>query len=361
MIPTPIKSALERARAEADIMTKSQMHKILKTEFGHNWREKFQEFNDDPFAAASIGQVHEAKLLDGRKVAVKVQYPGVASSIESDLVNLKRIFNYFNIFPKGLYIDELIKNLGNELKSECDYLEEAEKQKLFKSLLKDDSFFYIPDVITDYSTRYILVSEFIEGINVDEISEFPQNIRDLVGEKILELTLRELFEFRFMQTDPNPANFFYDPIKNRLNLIDFGAARPYDQSFVDKYMAIVHSAAINDKEKIAKYSKEIGFLTGMESKIMLDSHTLATLAVGEPFNINNKEKYFDFGNQNLTQKIYKLIPTMLKHRLKPPPTEIYPLHRKLSGAYLMCIKLKARVESKRLFFDIYDKFYKNRI
>lgn len=342
-------------------MTKSQLNKILKTELGSNWRERFLEFNEEPFAAASIGQVHEAKLLNGQKVAVKVQYPGVANSIESDLVNLKRIFNYFNVFPKGLYIDELIQNIGNELKSECDYLEEAHKQKLFKSFFKDDPFIYIPEVISDFTTKNILVSEFIEGINVDELSAYPQHIKDLVGSKILESTLRELFEFRFMQTDPNPANFFYDPVKNRLNLIDFGAARSYERDFVDQYMSIVHSAAINDGGKIAKYSKDIGFLTGMESKIMLDSHVLATLAVGEPFNVNNKGTYFDFGNQNLTQKIYKLIPTMLKHRLKPPPTEIYALHRKLSGAYLMCIKLGAKVESKKLFNDIYEKLYKNRI
>ena len=99
----------------------------------------------------------------------------------------------------------------------------------------------------------------------------------------------------------------------------------------------------------------------MESKIMLDSHTQATLAVGEPFNINLKDEVFDFSNQNLTRKIYKLLPTMLKHRLKAPPTEIYSLHRKLSGAYLICIKLKSRVRAKKLFFDIYDKFYKNRL
>jgi aarF domain-containing kinase len=185
----------------------------------------------------------------------------------------------------------------------------------------------------------------------------PQSIRDKVGAKILELCLKELFEFRFMQTDPNPANFYYDLKKDRLNLIDFGAAREYNKTFVDLYMKVVFSAAMNDKDKVLKYSKELGFLTGMENETMNEAHYYATHAVGEPFNISNPD-IFDFGNQNLTKKIYKLLPVMLKHRLKAPPTEVYSLHRKLSGCYLICIKLKARVKSKKLFFDIHEKYYK---
>jgi len=352
--------ALEKAREEANIMPQSQLMKILKAEYGRNWREKFIEFNEKPFAAASIGQVHFAIGKKGEKMAIKIQYPGVAQSIDSDLNNLKRLFEYFKIFPKGLYIDELIKNLGNELKMECDYKQEAQKQTLFKELFKSDTYFNIPEIKMDYCTNLIIASEFIEGVNVDELDEFPQHIRDLVGSKILELCLRELFEFNFMQTDPNPANFFYDHQINKINLIDFGAARKFEKTFVDNYMKIVHAAAINDKDTLIKYSKIIGFLNGLENQIMIDAHTQATLAIALPFNINNKDK-FDFGNQNLTQTIYKLLPTMLKHRLKAPPTEIYSLHRKLSGAYLICIKLKSKVDSKGLFFDIYNKFYKGRI
>jgi aarF domain-containing kinase len=344
-------------------MPHSQLIKILKAEYGKSWKEQFQEFDESPFAAASIGQVHQAILQSGKKVAVKVQYPGVATSIDSDLNNLKRVFEYFKIFPKGLYIDDLIKNIGNELRMECDYIQEGEKQMLFKNLLKENKNYYVPEIVKEFSTKLILCSEFVNGVNVDELDGeiYSQEERDFVGSKILELCLRELFEFRYMQTDPNPANFFYDKLNRRINLIDFGAARPYEEIFVDKYMKIVHAAAVDDRETIIRVSKDIGFLSGLESKVMLESHTQATLAVGEPFALKNKEEYFDFGNQNLTHKIYKLLPTMLKHRLKAPPTEIYSLHRKLSGAYLICIKLKSKVKSKEMFFNIYDSLYKNKI
>lgn len=341
-------------------MPNYQLKTTLENEYGSNWKDKFIEFNEEPFAAASIGQVHSAITKNGDKVAIKVQYPGVASSIDNDLNNLRRVFSFFKVFPKGLYVDDLIKNLGAELRMECDYFQEADKQIEFKELLKDDSFFNIPKVYKDYSTKLILCTDFIEGISVDELENAPQPIRDLVGSKILELCLRELFEFRFMQTDPNPANFYYDHKKNKLNLIDFGAARKFDKHFVDTYMKIVYAAAHDDIDTLLNSSKDIGFLTGLENKLMKDAHAQATLSVGEPFHYKNSE-YFDFGNQQLTKRIYKLLPTMLKHRLKSPPTEIYSLHRKLSGAYLICIKLKSKVKSKQMFEDIYNKFYRNRI
>lgn len=341
-------------------MPYNQLLKILNTEYGHNWKDKFIQFDETPFAAASIGQVHQGITKHNERVAIKIQYPGVAESIDSDLNNLRRLFEYFKVFPKGLYVNELIKNLGNELRMECDYIQEANKQMEFKELLKADPFFYIPEIKKDYSTKLILTSELIEGVNVDELQGHSQENRDFIGSKILELCLKELFEFNYMQTDPNPANFYYDAKLNRLNLIDFGAARRYEKDFVDTYMKIVHAAAINDIPTLIEASKKLGFLTGLESKIMLDSHAQSTLAVGEPFNVNNPD-VFDFGNQNITRKIYKQLPVMLKHRLKAPPTEVYSLHRKLSGAYLICIKLKARVKSKEMFFNLYDKFYKDRI
>ena len=136
-----------------------------------------------------------------------------------------------------------------------------------------------------------------------------------------------------MQTDPNPANFYYDLETNQINLIDFGAAHKYKDRFVHDYFQIVNGSVEGDKDKIIEYSKKLGFLTGEENKQMLASHSKSALFIGEPF--KHKGPYFDFGNSEISKGLLREIPVMLKNRLSPPPQEVYSLHRKLSGAYFM--------------------------
>lgn len=356
VIPETLLLALEKARAEADAMPKKELLKVLNRELGDKWRDKFSEFDLDPFAAASIGQVHKAKTLDGIPVAVKIQFPGVAASIDSDLNNIKRVFKYFNLIPKGMFIDNLILNLGKELKEECDYIVEAQKQMKYREYVSDDSDLVVPKIFSDLTSDHIITSEFLEGINIDEMTDASQEFRDFIGSKVLELCLKEIFLYKFMQTDPNPANFFILK-NNKIGIIDFGAAREYSDEFVANYLQIVFNSSRNNKEEIIKYSKRIGLLTGLESNIMLEAHCSSALAVGEPFNIKNDD-LFDFGNQDVTSKLYKEIPTMLKHRLTSPPTEVYSLHRRLSGTLLLCIKLKSRVYGKEMFDRVYQQFMK---
>lgn len=387
VIPEPLRTALEKARQDANSMPKKQFLNVMSSELGEDWEKKFASFDKEPFAAASIGQVHYAevnlKKLNNEnnfhsneinsniKVAVKVQYPGVTKSIDSDLNNLKAVFKYLNLIPKGLYIDNLVKNLGAEIKEECDYILEAERQKHYYTLINTYNefmgVFKVPRVISALSTKNVLTSEFIEGENVDEMEKESQEVRDFVGEMLLKLCLTEIFIFKFMQTDPNPANFFVHKINENkklskdnltIGLIDFGAARGYGDKFVDTYLKIVHNGSYRNKDEVIKYSKDLGFLTGMESQIMLDAHANSVFAIAEPFANFDESEYFDFGNQNVTKRIYKELPVMLKHRLTSPPTEIYSLHRRLSGVYLTCIKLKSKVKSKLLFKNVVEKYSK---
>ena len=152
-----------------------------------------------------------------------------------------------------------------------------------------------------------------------------------------------------MQTDPNPANFFYNVNSDELNLFDFGAARTYSEKFVEQYLDTVFGASELDSHKVLKATTELGFLSGDESKVMIDAHIESVLTVGLPF---SSEKPFDFGNQKMTERIYKQMPIMMKNRLKAPPEEIYSLHRKLAGSYLLNMKLKTKVPTRQLFHKI---------
>jgi aarF domain-containing kinase len=136
-------------------------------------------------------------------------------------------------------------------------------------------------------------------------------------------------------------------------LLDFGASRVYPKRFADLYMRILKAAYDDDTDAMLHYSRKIGFLTGYESKVMEQAHCDSISILGET--LTSKEPY-DFSKQDVTKRIQKRIPVMLEHRLTPPPEEIYSLHRKLSGAYLLATKLKAVVSCGPIFMEIYNQY-----
>ncbi|XP_062084911.1 protein ABC transporter 1, mitochondrial [Humulus lupulus] len=353
LVPAPILAALDIVRQGADVMPKNQLSQVLDAELGPQWSSKLKSFDFEPMAAASIGQVHRAVTKDGMDVAMKIQYPGVADSIESDIDNVKLLLDYTNLLPKGLYLERAMKVAKEELSRECDYELEATNQKRFQELISNKQGFYVPKVVDDISSKRVLTTELIRGIPIDKVALLSQETRNYVGKKLLELTLIELFVYRFMQTDPNWSNFLYDEETKTINLIDFGAARDYPKRFVDDYLRMVFACANGDRNMVIEMSKRLGFLTGMESEIMLEAHVQAGFVVGLPF---SRPGGYDFRSANITQSLSNLGSTMLKHRLTPPPDEAYSLHRKLSGAFLACIKLGAVVPCKELLLEIYEHY-----
>lgn len=354
IISPELQKIFERVRQSADFMPKWQVEKVLASELGHDWRNKLATFEERPFAAASIGQVHHGTLLNGQDVAIKIQYPGVALGIQSDVENLVGVMKVWNIFPKGMFIDNLVDVAKRELAWEVDYVREAECTRKYKKFMEPYTDYYVPAVIDELSTSQIFTTEMIEGIPVDKCTNMDLETREHICKLIMSLCLKELFVFRYMQTDPNWSNFFYNTNTKQLVLLDFGACREYDKQFMDKYIEVIYAASEGDRDKILNLSREMGFLTGYESKIMEEAHVDAVMVLGQVFDKNHK--YYDFGGQDVTKRIQTLVPTILDHRLCPPPEEIYSLHRKLSGVFLLCAKLQVKINCRDMFREVYTNY-----
>jgi len=353
LISPELTAIFERVRHHADFMPKWQMDQMMTRELGENWQSKLASFDERPFAAASIGQVHRATLHDGREVAIKIQYPGVAESIDSDLDNLMSMLKVAKVLPEGMFAEDMLDYARKELRWECDYLRESRNQKTFADFMGEDDILYVPEVIPELCTKAVLTTELVQGQSVDKMKHLPQETQNLICESILNLCLRELFVYGFMQTDPNWSNFLYDENTGRISLLDFGASRQFDKNFIESYIQLIYCGAIGDPQGVADWSVKLGFLTGYEAKIMVDAHVDSVMILGEAF---REDKPFDFGAADTSSRIHGLIPTMLKHRLTAPPEETYALHRKMGGCYLLCTKLNAKINCKPMWDELLAQY-----
>ncbi|KAK6439159.1 hypothetical protein LTR95_004631 [Oleoguttula sp. CCFEE 5521] len=352
VLPPTINAVLQRVQDSADYMPSSQRDEVLTRNLGDNWRALFSDFSEKPFAAASIGQVHKATLAsNGKPVAVKIQYPGVRDSIDSDLNNISLLLTASRLLPKGLFFDKTVANARIELGWECDYIREAEACTRFKSLVSDEpNTFAVPTIYSEASGIDVLTADFMTGTAVTKIPDLTQSERDWIGSQVLRLCLREVMEWQFMQTDPNWTNFLYNSSSQHLELLDFGASRDFPSSFIKPYVSLLIAASRNDRATCLSRSIELGYLTGEESKAMLDAHVDSILVLAEPFREGGGEVY-DFKDQTITDRVRANIGLMLRERLRPPPEETYSLHRKLSGAFLLCARLGSRVGAQVMFAD----------
>lgn len=251
---------LAKLRTDAPSMPWSQVEKVLDEEYdGEPLSEMFNELETEAFAAASIGQVHRAELLDGRKVAVKIQYPGVAEALESDLKNAGTLVSLARALAPGLDAKAIAGELRERVLEELDYEYEAQNQRSFARAYRDHPFIYVPDVITRLSRRRVLVTEFVEGEGFEEVQMWPQEERSRFGEIIYRGSFGSIYHLQHFNADPHPGNYIAMP-DGRVAFLDFGMTKKLDREQVRLEQRVVDASLRGNPEELRQALHDLGFV-----------------------------------------------------------------------------------------------------
>ena len=295
-------------------MKPSQLKKVLNQNWGDDWLKHFKHFDVRPFAAASIGQVHRASLKSGEVVAIKVQFPGVKQSIDSDLATLKFIMKTSGMLPANFPMDHYIAQCGDLLKRETNYELEAENINLFSGFLNGSKVIHVPKVYNKLSTDQTLTMSFLEGRELSNIMEFDQSARDEISLNLIELLFNEIFNFKMVQTDPNLANFLLTRGGKSICILDFGACCRLSEDTHRLYKELLSVALSLDLNSIKSFLQEKNFIpqeTSMAGTKFLEniiSVTINELSKDETFDFQ-KSKVFQLIVQENLNLYFDLIPS----------------------------------------------------
>ena len=347
VLPPELSQIMARLRNDAHFMPPAQLKQVLNAAWGADWLRSFAKFDVRPIAAASIGQVHRATLKDGRMLAIKVQYPGVAKSIDSDVANVGALMRMSGLLPKGFALAPFLDEARKQLHEETDYAREGAQLERFGALLADAPDFVVPDLHADWSTQDVLAMSFVAGTPIEEMTSADQATRNRITRQLIELTLRELFDFGAMQTDPNFANYLYDAGQDKIVLLDFGAARDIPDDIAQHYRDLMRAGLEDDAVAIENIAIDIGFL-GADTEASHRKQIVEMIRL--VFTSLRDAQSFDFLRNDLSQEMQIRGMALAESGFIPPPVpiDILLLQRKFGGIFLLGKRLGAQVDLNEL-------------
>lgn len=358
-LPPEVTAALHTLENDTTALEWPAVQRHLRQQLG-TLKLNELEVDPEPLGAASLGQVHRARRKsDGAELVLKIQYPGVADAIDSDMRALVQLLKLSRLVPITEQFNQWLDEVREMLGREVDYDLEAHTTRHFRRALADDPRFIVPEVYDDYSTHTILCLSYEAGVRISDptVSGLSQQRRNFLGRAIMELCCREVFEWDKMQTDPNFGNYLMrvsEDGEDRIVLLDFGAIRDFDDEILAPGREMIRASWYHDTDRLVRAMRSLGFLVGDVPRRLLDDFAAlcfeAIEALQDPDRfpppdsvVNDKGEYL-WGESDLPNRIMnRASRTALSVYFAVPPKEFIFLFRKLLGAYTFLHVIKAEV------------------
>ena len=349
VLPPLFADLLGGLRDQAHVMPAEQLAQVMKREYGAKWKQRFRSFSEQPIAAASIGQVHKVETFDGRVLALKIQYPGVKASIDSDVANLMLLTRLPGLIPAGAPDPTpLFDRIREQLHAETDYRAEALAMQAYKTMLGDDPVLIVPDVVQEHCTDHVLATEFMRGVAIDKMVYTVQSQRDRAASALCRLAVRELFDMHLVQTDPNFGNYLFDANTGRIALLDFGATQAVLPERAQHIRALARALRDNDAQGVLLAAQNAGFIGLNDPPAQTRGVVDMMLMAGEPLRHPGP---YDFAASDLFKRGFDQGRAQFfgEGFASTPPPDMLFLQRKFVGTFMLCARLKARVDMGELF------------
>lgn len=349
VLPPAFASLLAGLRDQAHAMPATQLDAVLSAAYGSDWHGRFRRFSFQPVASASIGQVHRAETHDGQVLALKIQHPGVRQGIAGDVANLALLARTPGLLPAGLDLGDLLARLQVQLLHETDYLAEANATTAYRQALGDDPVLWVPAVHPQHSGATILATDFAPGEPVDRLADSgSQDLRDAVAGALARLAARELFGMQLVQTDPNFGNYLVDAGTGRVALLDFGAAQAMSPDRVAQLRQLGRALRDNHAVQLAEAAQHLGYVGASDPPAQAAGVLQILMAAGEPL---RHAGVYDFGASTLFSRMFTQGQAQFFDQgfSRTPPADLLLLQRKFIGTFMLCTRLRARVDLASVF------------
>ena len=353
MLPEEVASALEVLQKESPPMPFPMIRRQLIKALGDTPENLFERFDETPFAAASIGQVHRALTKDGQECVVKIQYPGVKESCDSDLKHLKRALKLAGLMKVSAeVIDQTFEEIRRMLYEELDYVHEAENIKLFRAYYQDHPYIVMPELIESLSAETVLTLSYVPGDSLQNVKqpEYTQDIINLIGYRIFETFGRQIYDLHAVHSDPHPGNFAFRP-DGTIILYDFGAVKRIPEETIAKLRKLVADAIEGRVDTLDQHLIAIGVRQADGKQPDPEYYSEWLDIVMAPFRDYTP---YDFSSSNLHRRAMgKVKRDGLKYlgSFQPSPETMH-VDRVISGHYWTMVDLGVKVSFRPLVDEI---------